>query len=144
MQSGEWSTERTYDGDDTAVDKTGALKLTVSGSDMGVKANMPAVNIRDIRKFSEIYFYVYTDAENAEGVVDAGKAQAGMHWVGDTGLKKGQWTKVTITADKFNSIFPQTVGSSVGIHRMELVNFRFMNLDGATVYLTSLYGVKKA
>lgn len=144
MQSGEWSTEKTYDGDDTAVDKTGALKLTVSGSDMGVKANMPAVNIRDIRKFSEIYFYVYTDAENAEGVVDAGKAQAGMHWVGDTGLKKGQWTKVTITADKFNSIFPQTGGSSVGIHRMELVNFRFMNLDGATVYFTSLYGVKKA
>ena len=41
MQSGEWSTEKTYDGDDTAVDKTGALKLTVSGSDMGEKPICP-------------------------------------------------------------------------------------------------------
>lgn len=143
-KSGTWSTEKAYDGNDAAVDKTGALKLTVNSADMGVEVDMSAVNIRDIRKFSELYFYVWTDAENATGTVDyAGKsAMAGTQWTADTGLNKGQWTKVTIPSAKFNDIYPQVNSSSVAVHRMELFKFRFQNLNGATIYVTSLYGAK--
>lgn len=143
--SGTWSTEKKYDGTDATVDKTGSAKLTVNKDDISVSVDASAVNIRDIRKYSELYFYVWTDAENATGKLDyANKsAMSGTEWTGDTGLVKGQWTKVTIAADKFNDM-TQWQGNGLAQHRMELFKFRFMNLNGATIYFTSLYGAKKA
>lgn len=141
--AGTWSTEKKYDGTDATVDKTGSVELTVDKDDISVSVDASAVDIRDIRKYSELYFYVWTDAENATGKLDhANKtAMSGTEWTGDTGLAKGQWTKVTITADKFNDM-TQWQGNGLAQHRMELFKFRFMNLNGETIYFTSLYGKK--
>ena len=126
---GTWSTEKTYDGDNAAVDKTGALKLTPDSDDYNqVKVNAAGVNVRDmVGLYSEVYFYVYTDVEGA---------QAGTTWCGDTNLVAGQWTKITITSDKFSSMN----GAKEGGYNMGEFRYRIMKGNGGTFYVTSLYG----
>ena len=123
---GEWSTEKVYDGDDAAVDKTGALKLTPdSGDYYDIKAT-GGVMLRDIRKYSSVYFYVYTETEGA---------MVGVTWCGDTYPPAGQWTKVTITTDMYGSLDGD--GGNMAQFR-----FRIKDGNGGTFYITSLYGVR--
>ena len=123
---GEWSTEKVYDGDDAAVDKTGALKLTPdSGDYYDIKAT-GGVMLRDIRKYSSVYFYVYTETEGA---------MVGVTWCGDTYPPAGQWTKVTITSDMYGSLDGD--GGNMAQFR-----FRIKDGNGGTFYITSLYGVR--
>ena len=125
---GEWSTEKVYDGADAAVDKTGALKLTPNSGDYYDINATGGVMLRDIRKYSAVYFYVYTETEGAK---------AGVTWCGDTDLTAGQWTKVTITSDMYGSL-----EGGAAQQRMELFEFRIMDGNGGTFYITSLYGVR--
>ena len=126
---GEWTTEKCYDGNDVLVDKTGTLKLTPDSADYyGIKVNAEGINVWDIQdNYSEVYFYVYTDATGAQGSVT---------WAADTPLTAGQWTKVTVFADKFGNL-------SGANTNMALFSFRIIGGNGGTFYVTSLYGVPK-
>ena len=124
---GEWSTEKVYNGTDSTVTDSGSLKITPDSADYyNIKINAGGVNVRDVYHYSELYFYVYTDASGAK---------AGIEWTGDTALTAGQWTKVTISESNYDKFLS---------HRMEELEYRIMDGNGQTFYFTSLYGVKKA
>lgn len=125
---GEWTSEKTYDGDDETVDTTGSLKVTATDGDFysGFTANALGVMLPDITGYSKIYFYVYTDAENAADIL------AGTTWAGDTNLVTGQWTKVEIPTSK--NIDTKT--------QMQEFRFRIQRGASETFYITSVYGVK--
>ena len=87
--------------------------------------------MRDVYNYSELYFYVYTDATGAK---------AGIEWAADTDLTAGQWTKVTVNPAEKNPNGSEKFPTS----RMENFSYRVMSGQGSTFYFTSLYGVKKA
>ena len=128
---GEWTNETVYNGDDPLVDRTGTLKLTPDSNDYyGINVNADGINVLDIVEggYSEVYFYVYTEATGAKGSVE---------WAADTDLTAGQWTKITVTSEMFKNL------SGKGT-TMSSFSYRIIGGNGGTFYVTSLYGVPKA
>ena len=127
-------TDKRYDDErpfaDTLVKNTedGLLKVTVTGNEAAVGMWNALTN--DISMADQVYFYVYTDAENT---------QSGGWWCGDTPLTAGQWNKVTLTKDmkpqnwNGKDIFNPQIGPRG-------FAYRFMGGgDGTVFYVTSLY-----
>lgn len=131
----EYVTDKQCTGDaDRPVSEAGSLKVTVDGSDNGLAAS---VNFTvDLSNFSEVYFYVYTDAANAS---------AGAYWCGNTALATGQWTRVSLTADMANGGPWNVDGSKIFEAGLKDMVVRLMDCSAGDVfYVTSLYGVPKA
>lgn len=129
---GTWDTTKVYNGTDSTVKDSGSLKIVPdSGDYYAINVNVGGVNVRDVYNYSELYFYVYTDATGAK---------AGIEWAADTDLTAGQWTKVTVNPAEKNPNGSEKFPTS----RMENFSYRVMSGQGSTFYFTSLYGVKKA
>ena len=126
--SAEYTTEKTYTGGNALVrgSESGTLKVTVNGAEASVGVYGAVVD--SISQYDQVYFYVYTDAENV---------QSGGWWCGDTALTPGQWTRVDLT----KAMKPQNVsGKSIFEDTPDGFAYRFMKAPAGTVfYVTSLY-----
>ena len=119
---------------DRPVSEAGSLKVTAGGSDCGLAASLNFVT--DLSNYSEVYFYVYTEAASAE---------AGAYWCGDTALTAGQWTRISLTAALPNGGPWNVDGTKIFETGLKDMVIRLNKCAAGDVfYITSLYGVPKA
>ncbi|MDE6373416.1 MAG: hypothetical protein K2L72_02860, partial [Clostridia bacterium] len=131
---------------DENVKERGVMKVSATNDELAL--NVKNVFISDLNDYGEIYFWVYLEDENANGV------QAGTYWCANTNLVANQWTKIRVTRDTnwawvngtgaVNNGVPTGVGGQkvyeVG---SQVFAYRLMNGNGKTFYVSSLYGVPK-
>ena len=124
----QYTTEKPYTGGNALVrgSENGSLKVTVNGAEASVGVYGAVVD--SVSQYDQVYFYVYTDAQNAK---------SGGWWCGDTALTPGQWTRVDLT----KAMKPQNVSAkSIFEDTPDGFAYRFMNAPAGTVfYVTSLY-----
>lgn len=119
---------------DRPVSEAGSLKVTAGGSDCGLAASLNFVT--DLSNYSEVYFYVYTEATSAE---------VGAYWCGDTALTAGQWTRISLTAALPNGGPWNVDGTKIFETGLKDMVIRLNKCAvGDVFYITSLYGVPKA
>ncbi len=110
------------------------MKVTAGGSDCGLAASLNFVT--DLSNYSEVYFYVYTEAASAE---------VGAYWCGDTVLTAGQWTRISLTAALPNGGPWNVDGTKIFETGLKDMVIRLNKCAAGDVfYITSLYGVPKA
>ena len=91
-----YDTEVTYNGADGAVTVEGSVKVIAGSNDKTIAFDNALVDNLD--DYKEVYFYIYTEAEEAEGGAISypnSKPFTGSWWCNDTLIKKYTWTKVT-------------------------------------------------
>ncbi len=116
-----------YDGIDGTVDANHSLKVTLSGKEQGFGVTN---GIDDLGKYSEIYFYAYTEETGIS---------VGGWWCGNTDLTAGKWTKVSFGRN-LNPL--NSDEKSVWENGSEKFIYRIMNgKAGSVVYVTGIYGV---
>lgn len=116
-----------YDGEDKTVDANNTLKVTLSGNEQAFALNNGAA---DLDKYSEIYFYVYSEK--------SGIAVGGW-WCRDAVTVAGKWVKVSFGRNKA----PQNIAEkSVWDEGLNKFVYSFNGAAaGDIVYVTAVYGV---
>ena len=119
-----------YDGIDGAVDADNSLKVTLSGNEQA----FALVNgIDNINKYSELYFYVYSEKSGIN---------VGGWWCRDAVTVAGKWVKVSFG----RNVAPQNLAEkSVWLEGLEEFVYSFNGgASGDVLYVTSVYGVPYA
>lgn len=126
----EYVTDFGYDGENGTVDAKNTLKVTLSGDEQAFGL---ANGSESLDKYSEIYFYVYSDK--------SGIAVGGW-WCRDAVTVAGKWVKVSLGRDKE----PQNVNEK-SVWKEGLNGFIYSfngSQSGDVVYVTAVYGVPYA
>lgn len=135
----EYVTNKKYDGSDELVKASdrGVLKVTPASGKADIGICIGGALEKDLSGYDELYFYVYTDAQNM---------RAGSWWTGDIDLTPGQWTKVTLSDRNalvnvgYGKIFEN--GPDNFVYRFMSNDYATPMAEGTTFYVTSLYAVK--
>ncbi|HIZ09358.1 MAG TPA: hypothetical protein H9726_02600 [Candidatus Borkfalkia avicola] len=130
-----------YQGDDPLfADENGSAKINfTSGGDQAIILDTAAIN--DVSAYDQLVFYVYLDGTSSQVI-------SGTWWASDTVLTAGQWTKVTVN---LSDNVMDVNGDNIKETGADGFVFRFLGgysgetIDtNATVWISSLYGVKNA
>lgn len=124
---------------DETVKEAGVLKFTAGSNDVAFTPTWTFETNQN--KFSELYYYVYIQSDDALANVSAG-----AYWKDNTQITANTWVKVTLdsamiaelTGVKDNGLSAITIR----IYSQTWID-GYTAIQGKTVYVTSLYGVPK-
>ncbi len=134
-----YDTEVTYNGADSAVTVDGSVKVIAGSNDKTIAFDNALVDNLD--DYKEVYFYIYTEAEEAEGGAISypnSKPFTGSWWCNDTLIKKYTWTKVTFNR---SHAAQNTDEQNIWEKGPKAFIYRIGNCGNNPVWVTPLYGV---